>query len=157
MATATPQGFRGVAWAWVHPLGVLGLPSVDTGLWFVADVKPWYIDDSPPLALRWEAVGEEGVRRFMIERGADPEYAFRVVSRPYIPNPWPSLDRLSQVYGGACSGLPDWADMAPFEKFELGAIRGQSAGAFKSAQEIWVKRNRVGYGAYWLASAGDAC
>ena len=135
----------------------MGTPAGYCSIAHGADLWSWYIDDSPPMDLRWEAVNEEGVRQFMIERGADPEYAFRVVSRPYIANPWPSLDRLSQMYGGACSGLPDWADMAPFEKFELGAIRGQSAGAFKSAQEIWVKRNRVGRGAYWLASAENAC
>ena len=156
MATAAPQGFEGVAWAWVHSQGVLGLPSVDTRLWFVADVKPWYIDDSPPMVLRWEAVDEEGVRQFMVERGADPAYAFRVICRPVLSNPWPALDRLAQQYGGGCSGLPSWIDMKPFEELELGAIRGQSAEAFKSGKEVWVERNRVGYGAYWLASAENA-
>ena len=156
MATATPQGFGGVTWSWVHPRGIVALPTASEG-WFIADLWSWYIDNAPPFDFLREPTDEERVHQFMVERGADPVHAFRVICRPVLSNPWPALDRLAQQYGGGCSGLPSWIDMRPFEELELGAVQGQTARAFKNGKEIWVERNRVGRGAYWLASAENAC
>ena len=102
--------------AWVHPSGIVALPTPYAGWWYAADIL-----DNVFLV---DAATEDGVIDFALERGANPERAFWVQSIPYLFNPWPVLDQLYEERGtGRGPWVPDWIDRAPFNELEVAAAR----------------------------------